>query len=106
MNWFLIPLINGPQQFQITLAEVNYTLTVKWNNSDEAGWVFDLQNADTDEYLAAGLPLITGANCLAGLSYLGIGGFFIVYTNGNEFEVPNFENLGIESNLYFVTEVA
>ncbi len=106
MTWFLVPLINGPQSFQITLAGVNYLLVVKWNDSADAGWQFDLLNSDTNEYLVAGQPFITGANCLAGLNYLGIGGMFVIYTNGDEFAVPTFENLGIESNLHFVTSEA
>lgn len=106
MTWFLIPLINGPQQFQIALAGVNYILVIKWNDSDEAGWQFDLLLADTDEYLVAGQPFITGADLLEGLEYLGIGGQLIVYTNGLPFAVPTFENLGSNSNLYFLTDEA
>lgn len=106
MNIFLIPLINGPQSFQIALAGVNYTLVVKWNDAPDAGWEFDLLDADTNTYLVAGQTLITGADCLSGLEYLGIGGLFIVYTNGNADAVPTFENLGIDSNLYFVTSEA
>ena len=102
MNWYLIPLIQGPQSFQITLAGVNYILTVKWNDSTDAGWQFDLQNADTNDYILAGQPFITGANLLANLDYLAIRGMLIVYTNGDETAVPTFDNLGSESNLYFV----
>ncbi len=101
-TWYLIPLSGNPESFQISLAGVNYQLTVKWNDSDDAGWQFDLDNADTNESLLAGQPLVTGVNCLANLGYLGIGGMFIAYTNGNETEVPTFENLGTNSNLYFV----
>ncbi len=102
MNWFLIPLSNNPQTFQIALGGVNYILTVKWNQSADAGWEFDLTDADTNTPLIFGAPLITGANCLAGLEYLGIGGLFIVETDGNPDAVPTFENLGVNSNLYFV----
>jgi hypothetical protein len=106
MTWFLIPLINGPQSFEITLGATDYILTVKWNDAADAGWELDLQAADTNEYLVAGQPLITGANCLAGLDYLGVSGMLIVSTDGNPDAVPTFENLGIGSNLYFVTEAA
>ncbi len=103
MNWFLIPLQGSPQSFAISLSGVNYLLTVKWNDSEDAGWQFDLADADTNASILAGAPLITGANCLAGLHYLGIGGLFVVDTDGDPSEVPSFENLGINSNLYFVT---
>lgn len=106
MNWFLIPLINGPQQFQIALAGVNYLLTVKWNPSNEGGWVFDLADTDTSEPLISGQPLVTGVDLLADLQYLGIDGKLVVYTNGEPDAVPTFENLGNEANLYFLTEAA
>lgn len=103
ISWFLIPLIASPQSFQIQLAGVNYLLTVKWNNSDGAGWEFDLANADTNTPLLAGQPLITGCDCLSGLGYLGINGGLWVYTNGNADAVPTLTDLGVDSNLYFVT---
>lgn len=107
MNWFKIPLTPVILQvFQIALAGSNYLMTVKWNDADEGGWIFDLVDADTNESIVAGSPLITGANCLSGLGYLGIDGFFVVFTDGNPDAVPTFENLGTESNLYFLTDVA
>ncbi len=105
MITFLIPLTNVPQKFDIALSGVNYVMTVKWNDAPEAGWMLDLDNADTGESVVAGIPFITGADCLAGLEYLGIGGEMVVFTDGNEFAVPTLENLGVESNLYFQTEV-
>jgi hypothetical protein len=48
--------------------------------------------------------LITGADCLSGLEYLGITGQLVVFTDGDELAVPTLENLGVESNLYFLTD--
>ncbi len=103
MSTFVLPLVNVPQKFDIALAGVNYLVTCKWNDAPEAGWVLDLALADTGVVIATNIPLITGADCLAGLDYLGIGGELIVYTDGNELAVPTLANLGVESNLYFVT---
>lgn len=103
---FIIPLKNIPQSFEIALGGVNYLMTCKWNDAPEGGWVLDLVDAVTNESIAANIPLITGADCLSGLEYLGIGGQLIVYTDGDETAVPTLENLGVESNLYFVTEAA
>jgi hypothetical protein len=103
---FLIPLINGPQQFEIALGGVNYTLVVKWNDSDEAGWQFDILDAASGDYLCAGQPFVTGTDLLAGLEYLGIEGQLFVYTNGDASAVPTFDNLGTNSNLFFVTTEA
>jgi hypothetical protein len=104
VNWFLIPLVAQNQSFQISIAGVNYMLTVYWNDSAMGGWMFNLADADTDTPLIAGAPFITGANLLAGLEYLGIGGSLVVYTNGDATAVPSYTNLGTESNLYFVTQ--
>jgi len=100
---FLIPLQGSPQSFAIALSGVNYLLTVKWNDSPDAGWEFDITNADTNTILVAGIPIITGADCISGLEYLGIPGFFLADTDGDPNAVPTFDNLGINSNLYFVT---
>ncbi len=106
MTNFLIPLQNVPQKFEIALAGRNYLLTCRWNDVEEAGWIIDLADADTNEQLASNIPLITGANCLDGLDYLGFNGQMIVFTDGDDLAVPTLLNLGVESNLYFRTEVA
>lgn len=105
MTNFLIPLQNIPQRFEIALAGRNYILTCKWNDSDEAGWVIDLTDADTNEPLIANLPLITGADILSGLEYLGFNGQMFIFTDGDDLAVPTLLNLGVESNLYFRTEI-
>lgn len=106
MNVFLIPFRGIAETFEISLAGKNYFFTIKWNDAEDAGWEFDLVDAITNESIVAGIPLITGANCLEGLDYLEINGEMIVFTDGNDFAVPTFLNLGTESNLYFLTDVA
>lgn len=103
---FLLPLANVPQTFDITINGVDYTMTCKFNSAPDAGWAFDLQDANTGAPIAANIPLITGCDCLAGLEYLGIGGQFIVYTDGDDTAIPTLDNLGIQSNLYFLTTQA
>lgn len=106
MTVFIIPLTNLPQSFDIALAGVNYTMTCRWNDAPDGGWFIDLANSDTALPVVANIPLITGGDCLAGLEYLGINGQLFVYTDGDETAVPTLENLGTESNLYFLTDVA
>lgn len=105
MNTFLIPLTNDFQTFEISLAGVNYVMTSRWNDAPDAGWVIDLDDAITGDSIIAGIPLITGADLLDGLQYLGINGQLIVYTNGDQTAVPTVDDLGVESNLYFLTDV-
>lgn len=106
MTTFLIPLENVPQVFEIALGGKNYLMTSKFNSADEGGWVLDLQDAVTNEYLACNIPLITGADLLEGLEYLGIAGPLVVFTDGDDLAVPTLENLGVESNLYLLSDVA
>lgn len=102
---FLIPLVNVPQTFQIVLAGITYLITSKWNDSDDAGWVLDISDQN-DDPLACNIPLITGADCLSGLEYLGIQGNLYVITSGNiPLAIPTLDNLGVDSNLYFATSV-
>lgn len=105
MTTFKIPLTNIPQKFQIALANKEYSMTCKWNDSEDAGWVLDIDNAIDNTPLIYNIPLVTGVNILDGLEYLGIDGQLFVFTDGDDFAVPTLLNLGIESNLYFQTEV-
>ncbi len=104
MSNFLIPLVNTPQKFNITLAGRDYTMICRWNDSADAGWTVDFIDAITSEKIVSNVPLITGADCLAGLEYLGFKGKLFVLTDGNQLSVPTLSNLGVESNLYFQTE--
>lgn len=106
MSVFTIPLSNVPQSFNISLAGKDYLMTCKWNNAPDAGWVLDFADANTNVSIVANLPLVTGVNILEGLDYLGFNGSLVVYTEGDEFAVPTLDNLGTQSNLYFITDVA
>lgn len=105
MTNFTIPLVNVPQQFQISLAGKEYVMTCKWNDSIDAGWAVDFSDAITEEPIVANIPLVTGVDLLRGLEYLGFQGSLFILTDGNQFSVPTLDNLGIESNLYFQTDV-
>lgn len=104
MTLFTIPLDPIPQTFAISLGGIDYNMTVKWNDSADAGWQMDLSDVNTGESIVAGIPLITGRNLLDGLEYLGIEGEFWVYTEGGGDAVPTLENLGSDGNLYFRTD--
>lgn len=106
MSDFVLPLTNNPQRFEINLAGKDYLMTCKWNPADEGGWTLDFDDATTGEPIVANIPLIVGADLLSGLGYLGFNGSLYVYTDGDQLAPPTFENLGVESNLYFRTELA
>ena len=79
---FLVPLTNVPQQFQIALAGATYIIICKWNDADDAGWVIDISDQNENP-IACNIPLITGADCLSGLEYLGIDGNLYVSSSGS-----------------------
>lgn len=101
---FIMPLTNVPQQFEIVLAGKSYLMTSKWNDGFEGGWVLDFNDAVTGDAIIANLPLITGTDVLKNLAYLGFNGQMYVFTDGDDFATPTLLNLGVESNLYFLTE--
>lgn len=105
MQTFLIPLSNVPQDFTITLSDRELRLVTKFNPSEEGGWTLDIFDAETDESIIANIPMVTGADLLAQYEYLNLNGRLIVFTDGDELATPTLENLGVESNLYFQTEV-
>ena len=100
---YLIPLTNQPQQFEITLAGVDYLMTVKWNDIGQS-WILDIADVNNDPIVGC-LPLITGADLLDGLDYLGIGGQLFVCNAQGLYpdDVPTLDNLGVDINLYFST---
>lgn len=103
MTNFLIPFLNVPQQFSISLAGKDYILFNKWNAAPDAGWVIDIVDSISNLPIVCNIPMVTGIDILAGLEYLNLGGLMIVYTDGNELAVPTLDNLGVESNVYFQT---
>jgi hypothetical protein len=101
MSLAKIPVTNEPQYFQIALAGKDYICTCRYNYTDEAGWILDFADADSNESIVSNIPLVTGVDLLDGLEYLGFGGKMYVKTDGDNFSVPTLENLGVESFLYF-----
>lgn len=101
---FKIPLDGIQQSFEINLANVDYNFIVKYNPSNDAGWIIDILDSNQIN-IVGNIPMITGADCLAGLEYLGINGSLWVLTDQDVTAVPTFTNLGKDCNLYFQTDV-
>ena len=100
---FKIPLTSIPQRFAIDLSGKSYLMTSSYCWPLET-WVIDMADGDTGASIFAGLPLVTGVNLLAQYAYLGIPGEMYVLTDGNDLSPPTLDNLGVECNLYYVTE--
>jgi hypothetical protein len=101
MTPFEIPLKPTPQTLAITLAGVQYRLTVRWNWVNDS-WVIDISDTNSNP-LVTGIPMVTGADLLEQFAYLGFGGQLIAQTDNDPSAVPTFTNLGTTGHLYFVT---
>lgn len=98
---FLLPFENVAQNFQISIAGVTYTITNKWNDIGQY-WVLDIADSN-DAQIVSNVPLVTGGDCLSGLDYLQLGFSIYVITNGSSpLDTPTLDNLGIDSNVYFL----
>lgn len=96
-----VPLSPDPQTFGITLNGDDYQLRLLWCDPAQA-WTLDIMDA-LGNPLAMGLPLITGADLLVQLAYLGIEGKLVVQTDFSPDAVPTADNLGTSGRLYFIT---
>lgn len=97
---FLIPLQPVNQVFTISLAGVQYQLTFKWNDANQA-WTLDIATP-TGTAIISGIPVITGVDLLKSYAYLNFGGQLIVQTTNDTNAVPTLSNLGTAGNVYFV----
>jgi predicted Zn-dependent protease with MMP-like domain len=102
MTTYEIPLSPSPQTFSILLVGVLYQLTVRYADAPEGGWMLDIADQAGNDILN-GAPLVTGHDLLEQYDYLGIGGSLAVSTDGDPDAIPTFENLGVQSHLYFTT---
>lgn len=102
---YTIPLTAEDQTLVVSLAGVEYQLTVRWNHADEGGWILDIALADGGVDLVCGIPLVTGVDLLAPYDYLGIGGGLVAWADDNALP-PTVDNLGAGCDLVFLTSEA
>jgi hypothetical protein len=97
---YTIPLIAAPQTLAVTLGGNQYNLRVLWNSAASC-WVLDIYDASNNPVLL-GVAIVTGVDLLRQFGYLNFGGKLIAQTDFNTLAPPTAENLGTNSNLYFV----
>lgn len=100
MTPYELPLQATPQSLTIELAGTTYEITVRWNTYASC-WVIDFADA-SGVPIAQGIPLVTGADLLGQLGYLGIGGALVCQTDSDLTAPPTYDNLGSTGHAYFV----
>lgn len=102
---YVVPLQNTPQTLQVTLAGVQYNLSVWWNNQTQS-WVVDIFDVNNNP-IVTGIPMVTGADLLEQFAYLNFGGQLIAQsTQSDPTAVPTFDDLGSTAFLFFVVPAA
>lgn len=101
MTAYRIPLSSVPQSLSISLAGVEYQLTVRWADAAESGWWLDIDLPDNGGAVLHSIPLVTGVDLLAPYAYLGIGGGLVVWADDTDLP-PGQDTLGNGVDLYFV----
>jgi hypothetical protein len=94
-----IPLSPQPQQLNISMNNVEYQLTVRWNTVSYS-WTVDIASVAGAKILS-GIPLVTGVDLLGQYAHLGLGFSLFATTDGDTSMPPTFNNLGILGRAYF-----
>lgn len=97
---YQIDLKPEAQIFEIDLGKRTYKMKVYYN-SIMSTWMLDLYETN-DTAIVLGTPLVTGVNILENLRYKNIDGSLILYTEGDADHIPNKDELGTKSLLYFL----
>ena len=101
MTTLEIPLIAEQQTLNVNLQGVQYQLRVTWCAPMDC-WLLDILTAEAVA-IVQGIAIVSGADLLEQLEYLGIGGALVANTDGDANTPPSFTNLGTDGHLYFIT---
>ena len=99
-----LPVTSDPaQQMTCTLGGTAYDIFVKWNDVREV-WSLDVADSVTGAVLAVGIPLLCGADVLAGFA-LGIGSMFCFDMSGAGIDAgdPDSGDLGTRVLVAYLT---
>ena len=101
MATYKLPLINKSQRLTVQLGAETYILTVDWNALVNL-WFVGIYDSGSSPLLL-NIPLVAGADLLAPQETVGIPGKLLALQDGNGFLPPSYSDLGVTSNVYFVT---
>ncbi len=96
----IIPTQPASERFRVQLAGVTYQVRKIWRADT---WYLDILDVNGNAIIS-GMPLVTGADLLAQLEHLGLGGILQVATNGpNPDQMPTYAGMGSASQLYWTS---
>lgn len=98
MTIYPLELTNDAQTFSVIFSGTTYVLTIQYNEFQ--GWQMNVADINGNS-IVNNIPFTTGTDLLLPYGYLNFGGSLFAVTDGNDLP-PTFDNLGINSNLYFV----
>ena len=98
-----IPVSNTPQKFKIRLLDKDYEFTTHWNYIAEV-WTLSIKDVLLDRVIIPYIYIVTGVDLLKPYQYMGIGGQMFAYNEQDETKVPDLNDFGLTTNLYFYTD--
>jgi hypothetical protein len=102
LNYSIVPLLPAAQTLTVLFNGVQYALTLNFRDTAEGGWIMDIADVAGNPILL-GIPFVTGSDLLAQYEYLQFGGILALFNGGAPDDPPAFDNLGLDSKLYWVT---
>jgi hypothetical protein len=99
-----IPLSSQNLKMRIAFNGIYYVLSFRWCRGQIPGWLMDILSDSDQTPIAAGLPIVTGADILGQLEYLNIGNqnsFMLSFTDSDVLAPPTETNLGKASHLMY-----
>ncbi len=101
MTTYIVPLSAEAQKFKIDLAGTTYSLKLQWCGPNNT-WILDI-STEAEVPILTSIPLVANVDLLEPYGYLNLGGKLIAQTDNDADLPPAYENLGISSQLYFIT---
>ena len=96
----LIPTVNGPQKFLVTLNGIQYQFTINWN-AISGCYVLDIADSSGNPIVES-LAMVPGSTLLSQFSYLQLGFDLFVQNSTSIVAIPQYADLGVTSQLYAV----
>jgi hypothetical protein len=103
--YYKIPLTNIPMRMITVLAGGEYIFQTQYRDTEEGGWILDIDASSNEAPIIHGIPLVTGVDLLEQYEYLNFGGRLVLYADDRDDSSPGFYDLGVHHHLYFERDV-